>query len=71
MNLTRAMIAGMALAVLTIGLFLLLWFVLGAAGLTQATRLFASLCLPPVLVGAVLLGYILLKRQPGGADKGD
>lgn len=64
MNLTRPMIAGIGLAVLAVGLFLLLWFGLGAADLPQASRLFAALCLPPVLVGGVLLAYLLLKR-PG------
>lgn len=64
MNLTRPMMAGIGLAVLAVGLFLLLWFGLGTADLPQATRLFAALCLPPVLMGGVLLAYVLLKR-PG------
>jgi lipopolysaccharide export LptBFGC system permease protein LptF len=62
MNLTRPMIAGMGLAVLAVGLFLVLWFALGGAGLANAPRLFASLCLPPVIVGGVLAAWILLRR---------
>jgi hypothetical protein len=68
MNLTRTMIAGVALAVFAIGLFLLLWFALGALGMTQATRLFAALCLPPVILGGVLLAYVLIKRPSGSDD---
>ncbi len=67
MNLTRTMIAGMALAALAVALFLMLWFAFGAAGMSQATRLFASLCLPPVIVGGVLIILVMANRARSDA----
>ncbi len=60
--LSRASIAGGILAVAGIILFVVVWIVLGQAGMTQLTRLFISLCLPPALIALVMGIYMLVAR---------
>lgn len=62
--LTRAGIAGLVLAGLGVGLFILVWIVLGEAGVADFPRLFASLCVPPAVIAAIVGGYMLVVR-PG------
>lgn len=64
-NLTRAGIIGAVLAVVGIGLFFALWIGLGQAGTSVAPRLFASICVPPLLLGVLVGGYALVRRARG------
>ncbi len=61
-NLTRAGIAGAALALLGIILFIVLWVVLGSFKLDAMPRLFASLCIPPAIIAAIMGIYILVRK---------
>lgn len=67
-SLSRALIAGAALAVLGIALFIALWTILGSQGADQAARLLLSLCIPPAVIAALLGAYFLL-AQPGRKDR--
>lgn len=67
-SLSRALIAGAALAVLGIALFVALWTILGSQGADQAARLLLSLCIPPAVIAALLGAYFLL-AQPGRKDR--
>jgi lipopolysaccharide export LptBFGC system permease protein LptF len=58
------------LVVTAIGLFGLIWLVLGELGATGATRLFASLCLPPGII-ALLIGIYVLLRDENKLEKGN
>ncbi len=62
-NLTRAGVAGAVLAVLAIVLFIVLWVVLGSFKMDAMPRLFASLCIPPAILAAVM-GIYILTRKP-------
>lgn len=66
-RLKKALIAGTLLSAIAIALFLILWVLLGSAGVEQTVRLLMSLCLPPAIIAAILGVYILLAR-PGGAE---
>jgi len=59
-NLSRAGIAGLVLGILGIVLFIVLWIVLGNAGVDQLPRLLLSLCLPPAFMAGILGAYILI-----------
>ena len=61
-NLTRAGVIGLVLAVLAIVLFLILWVVLGSFKLDAMPRLFASLCVPPAVLAAIMGVYILTRK---------
>ena len=61
-NLTRASIVGLVLAVLAIVLFIVLWVVLGSFKLDTMPRLFASLCIPPTVLAAIIGAYILIRK---------
>ena len=54
-RLLRASAVGVGLAVFGILAFVGLWVVLGNAGFPNAARLFAAMCIPPIVIG-VLLG---------------
>lgn len=62
MNLSKALIAGLALAVLAVLLFLGLWFLLGALGASQAARLFTALCVPPAVIFGLVALTVLARR---------
>ena len=61
-NLTRAGVIGLVLAVLAIVLFMVLWVVLGSFKLDAMPRLFASLCVPPAILAAIMGVYILTRK---------
>ncbi len=65
MNLSRTLVAGIALAGLAVILFLVLWAGLGGAGMEQAPRLFVSLCVPPAVVGGLLIIWVLVRAGRG------
>lgn len=67
-RLKRASIAGVALAAAGIVLFVLLWIVLGNAGVDQFPRLILSLCVPPGVI-ALIMGIYFLAIQPGNKNK--
>lgn len=59
----RSSVVGVGLAVFGILAFIVLWTALGNAGLDNAPRLFASMCIPPLLI-AILFGvYALVVRR--------
>lgn len=60
-NLGSALVNGVMLAIIGIGLFLFLYFVV-FANQAAVIRLFASLLLPPAIMG-VVVGGIYLARQ--------
>ena len=61
-NLTRAGVAGAVLAVLAIVLFIVLWVILGSFKMDAMPRLFASLCIPPAILAAIMGVYILTRK---------
>lgn len=60
-QLLRAQIGVLVLAALGIGLFLLIYFLMGDSA-APAARLFTALCVPP-LVLAVVAGFWVLARK--------
>lgn len=60
--LARAFLIGLILAIVGVGLFLLLYFVI-LAGFDDALRLFISMIAPPILMALLVGGYILLKQD--------
>lgn len=64
MSLKRGAVAGVILAVLGIGLFIIIYLIMGSAGASQAGRLFGALCIPPAIIGVLLGAYVLIAR-PG------
>ncbi|MBE2269082.1 MAG: hypothetical protein IAE80_12695 [Anaerolinea sp.] len=62
-NLPRIAIAGAVLAVVGIGLFLLLWVLMGSMGVSSLPRLIVSLCIPPAIIAAIIGVYILVTRS--------
>ena len=61
--LKRASKFGAFLGVFAIIAFVVLWVLLGKIGAEQIPRLFLSLCIPPALIGLIILGYILYARS--------
>lgn len=57
----RASVFGVGLAVFGIIAFVVLW--LGLSGLENAPRLFASLCVPPLLIAVIVGVYTLVSRR--------
>jgi len=60
--LMRALAAGVVLAVLAIGVFLLMYFVV-LAGTDDLARLLGSLVVPPLFIGIVIGGYALMRPR--------
>lgn len=56
----RALIIGAFLAVLGVGFFFVMYFLI-LANAEAAPRLFGSLLLPPVLIGLLVGGYAMLR----------
>lgn len=54
---------GVALAVVGIVSFIVLWVLLGNAGLANAPRLFASMCIPPVIIAALFGVYMAFVKR--------
>ncbi|MBI5670333.1 MAG: hypothetical protein HZC41_20260 [Chloroflexi bacterium] len=65
-SLSRASVAGAALAVVGIILFIVLWVVMGQLGATNLARLLVALCLPPVVIAAMIGAYVLITRSRNG-----
>jgi len=61
--LKRASAFGAFLGVFGIIAFVVLWVILGNLGAEQIPRLFLSLCIPPALIGAIVLGYLFYARS--------
>jgi hypothetical protein len=62
-NLPRIVIAGVALAVFGVIAFILIWGLMGSAGVANLPRLLVSMCIPPALIAAILGVYILVSRS--------
>jgi hypothetical protein len=61
-NLMKALVMGAVLAIVAVGVFLLMYFVvLGSA--ETITRLFVSLIVPPLLLGVLVGGYYLFSKR--------
>ncbi|MDZ4764739.1 MAG: hypothetical protein SGI73_09320 [Chloroflexota bacterium] len=61
-KLRTPLIIGGVLAVTGILLFVILWVVLGSAGLSNVQRLFISLCLPPAILAGGVGAFVLFMR---------
>jgi lipopolysaccharide export LptBFGC system permease protein LptF len=61
--LKRMSLAGLILAFVGVGLFILVWNLLGRAEVADLPRLFAAMCVPPAGIAAIL-GIYLLIFQP-------
>lgn len=59
---TRAGLMGLVLAAGGIGLFILLWVVMGNAGLDTFARLIIAICVPPALIALAVGVYFLVTR---------
>jgi lipopolysaccharide export LptBFGC system permease protein LptF len=57
---------GVALAVVGIVSFIVLWVALGSTGMANAPRLFTSMCVPPVIIAALFGIYMVIvkRKQP-------
>jgi lipopolysaccharide export LptBFGC system permease protein LptF len=62
-HLTRATLIAAGLALVGIVVFVILWVILGNAGIENAPRLLLSLCVPPALIGVLVGGYFLFKSS--------
>lgn len=61
--LSRAGLMGILLAVFGIGLFILLWVVLGNAGMDNFARLMIAICIPPALIALGVGLFFLATRE--------
>jgi hypothetical protein len=52
--------AGIILALVGVGLFVLVWNSLGQAGVADFPRLFASICVPPAGIAGIIGLYLLI-----------
>lgn len=62
-NVPRMVTAGVVLAVVGVGAFIVIWLLMGNAGVANLPRLVVSLCVPPALIAAILGVYILVSRS--------
>lgn len=67
-RLTRASIVGVILAIGGVIAFIILWVLLGNAGVDQFPRLIISLCVPPALIAMLIGGYFLLIQPRNPRD---
>lgn len=65
-SLRRPLIIGGGLALAAVVLFILLWVIMGNAGIEALPRLLVSLCVPPAILAVVVGAYILIAR-PGNS----
>jgi len=66
MTLGRTLIAGAGLALVAVLLFLGVWWLLGEMGASQTARLFASLCVPPLVIFGMVAMVALARRGQSG-----
>jgi hypothetical protein len=63
--LTRTVLAGALLAMFGIGMFALLWVILGSIGASQFARVVLSVCIPPILMaGGVGIYFLVVRPAP-------
>jgi MFS-type transporter involved in bile tolerance (Atg22 family) len=62
-NLSRATIAGSALAAGGIILFLILYYALANAGVDALSRVVLALCVPPAVMAVLVGGYVLFGKK--------
>ncbi len=62
-NMPRIITAGVILAVVGIVAFILLWAMMGSAGVAMLPRLLVSLCIPPAIIAAAIGVYILTRSK--------
>ena len=65
-SLRRPLLIGGSLALAAVVLFILLWVIMGNAGVEALPRLLVSLCVPPAIIAVVVGAYILIAR-PGNS----
>ena len=61
-TMSKATVIGVSLSVGGIVLFIVLYVLLGNAGMEQFPRIALAVCAPPTLMAALLGGYFLLTR---------
>ncbi|MCU0496836.1 MAG: hypothetical protein MUF87_05740 [Anaerolineae bacterium] len=64
--LVRGLIAGVALSVLGIGLFAVIWIALAQAD--TLLRLVAAVCIPPIVLGIGIGGLMMRVRRSSNQD---
>lgn len=60
-NVPRIVIAGVVLATLGVIAFIVIWVLMGSAGVPNLPRLLVSMCIPPALIAALIGVYILVR----------
>lgn len=60
-QLGRALLAGIGLAIVGVVVFFMMYRLL--SGAEPATRLFASMLVPPVVIGIIVFGYYILRQN--------
>jgi hypothetical protein len=61
--LAKASVFGVGLAVFGVIAFLVIWVLMGNAGVDNLPRLLISLCVPPLLIVLIVGGYVLVSRR--------
>ena len=61
--LKRASIIGAILGVFGIISFVVIWVLLGQTGTGQVPRILLSLCIPPAMIGLIMLAYLFYLRS--------
>jgi lipopolysaccharide export LptBFGC system permease protein LptF len=56
------LIVGGVIAGAAVVLFIVLWVILGSAGVSNTQRLFISLCVPPAFLAAGVGAFVLFRR---------
>jgi len=62
-SISRIGIAGAVLGIFAIGLFIVLWAILGEIGLSDFPRIVASVCVPPTVLAFLFGIYFLTTRR--------
>ncbi|MCU0479981.1 MAG: hypothetical protein MUE54_02070 [Anaerolineae bacterium] len=60
---SRIGIIGAILGIFTIGLFIILWSVLGNIGMSNFPRIVASVCVPPTILAFLFGIYFITTRR--------
>lgn len=66
-NVGRLVLGGTVVGLITIGIFVALWFGLEALGVDILFRLVISVCLPPALL-FIIFGLYVIFRRPQPTD---
>ncbi|MDZ4670202.1 MAG: hypothetical protein SH821_04985 [Phototrophicales bacterium] len=62
-SISRIGLTGAVIGAVAIGLFILLWVILGNMGMSDFPRIIASVCVPPTLL-SLLFGIYFLTSRP-------